>query len=233
MFTALSKPPEKVGYTRSLLQPYYMDTASIKAAELLDIPEHAEVLDMCAAPGGKSIVIASRMPETAHLISNEFSRERRYRLKRVLNDHLPETFTNRITVTGYDGTKWCLYEKKRFNRIIVDVPCSSERHVLSSEKHLKEWSPSRTKQLSVRATAFICSAYDILKAGGKMVYSTCSISSKENDGVVEKLVKKRKGVYVEKTGLNIGESTQFGTIILPDTHNGLGPLFVSLISKQA
>ena len=212
---------------------YLMDLASIWAACALPLPEKGgEILDLCAAPGGKSLILAERMAPDARLTLNELSPQRRHRLRSVVRDYLPETLQSRVDVTGHDGSKWGLYHPERYDSILLDAPCSSERHVYNKAKELEQFSTSRTKNLAQRQYALLAAAWQSIKPGGTIVYSTCSISPKENDGVVEKLVQK-KGALVASIAEDIpGESTEFGTIVLPDI-SPHGPLYIARISKPA
>ena len=91
------------------LEPYYLDEASVFAAKALDVQPGDEVLDMCAAPGGKTLVIASLLKGEGSLQSNDRSPERRLRLQHVIENSLPETWRGIIKVTGYDGMKFGLH----------------------------------------------------------------------------------------------------------------------------
>lgn len=84
---------------------------------------------------------------------------------------------------------FCVYVC-RYDRILVDAPCSSDRHVIQDSGEMLSWSPARTKQFALRQTKILMSALKSLKAGGICVYSTCSLSPLENDAVVEKILKK-------------------------------------------
>ncbi len=215
-----------------LLKPYFLDFGSFLAASSLPLSEEEEVLDMCAAPGGKSLVLATRLSEGSVLTANEKSRERRARLHKVLREHLPENLFSRIRVTGFDAVRWGLYEQHRYGKILLDVPCSSERHIVNSPSHLKKWSPARTKNLSVQAYALLSSAFTALKPGGMILYSTCALSPLENDKIIQKLLKRKAGlVRVVQPENGIGEKTEAGKIILPDRSEGAGPAYFSLVQK--
>jgi 16S rRNA C967 or C1407 C5-methylase (RsmB/RsmF family) len=137
-----------------------------------------------------------------------------------------------VTVKGYDAKTWGLHQKDRYDKVLLDVPCSSERHVLNSPRHFKEWSPSRTKRLAAQAAAMLLSALMTVKEGGVILYSTCALSPDENDGVIRKLLKK-KGDFVKLIPVqgDWGEKTEFGLHILPDTAEGRGPLYICKIRK--
>lgn len=211
---------------------YHLDRASWVAAKALPLKEGMRVLDLCAAPGGKSLVLAQALGGTGHLTCNELSPARRNRLKTVLQDHLPAPWLENIRVTGYDGSRWCLHEQNAYDALLLDAPCSSERHLLHSREHLNRWSPARTKNLAVRQYSLAVSALDALKPGGHMLYGTCSLSPLENDGIIAKMLKKRKGLFrVIETEGNEGEKTAYGRIILPD-REGWGPLYFCLLRKE-
>lgn len=228
---ALLQDTSPVGFQDSLIRPYFLDEASVLCARCLDVREDHKVLDLCAAPGGKTLVIASALGPSGSLTSNEKSPDRRRRLQNVVADHLGEK-ASQVRITGFDGTLWGLHEKSVYDRILLDSPCSSERHVLHSPAHLAQWSPARTKHLAIQSFSLLASALEALKPGGILVYSTCALSPLENDEVIEKLHKKRKGQFeILDPALPYGEKTKYGVLILPDSCNGKGPLYVCKLSK--
>lgn len=220
-------------FKEGLNKTYYLDEASYLCALELGVMPGDRVLDMCAAPGGKSLVLALAMGPTGSMISNDRSTDRRIRLKRVLTEHLPSEIRECIRVTGYDASRWGLNEQDEYDRILLDAPCSSERHVYLSEKHLKQWSPSRTKSLAHQQYALAVAALTALKPGGTMIYSTCALSPLENDGVIKKLLKKKNQAELLPLNLEFGEATEYGWTIWPDTGNGRGPIYLSRLTKKA
>ena len=250
---SLLLPTAAVPYGEGLVKPYMMDSASILAAASLRLPaainplaandtpavngtEEALILDACAAPGGKSLVIASRMGDNARLLSNELSGERRRRLVKVLDEHLDEAGRRRVTVSGFDAGKLGgrRSEWKRFDAILLDAPCSSERHVIRSEKALAEWSPARPRSLSRRQWALLSAAFLLLKPGGSLVYVTCALTPEENDGPVSRLLEKYAGeIEQDVPDFPGGEKTAHGKLILPDTSGGMGPMYVARFRRNA
>lgn len=229
---ALEQESAPEALEKGLLKPYYMDRASIDTAALLGARPGESVLDMCAAPGGKTLVIALAMEGRGLLVANDRSASRRGRLRRVMEDHLPPETASIVEVTSHDAARWGLYEKERYDRVLLDAPCSSERHVLGDPKYLEQWSPSRTSRLAVQSFAMAAAALDALKPGGVLLYSTCTISVAENDGVTGKLLKRRRGsAEALEVPLPYGEPTAFGRIVLPDSCGGRGPMYISLIRK--
>lgn len=216
------------------LEPYFLDEASLAAVNQLQVEPGMQVLDMCAAPGGKSLVLASRLQGQGLLQSNDRSADRRGRLRRVLDQSLPTSWRSIVQISGHDATCWGVYEKDRWDRILLDAPCSSERHVLESPKHMAEWSFSRIKRLAAQQGAMLAAAVDALRPGGEMVYSTCALAPEENDKVVEKILKKRKGkveVLAPLPNALNAESTACGMHVLPDACGGRGPIFYARLRR--
>ena len=218
--------------SEGLLKPYFLDRASMYPAQALDVQPGDCVLDLCAAPGGKTLILALAKGEAGTLVANDKSADRRARLKAVVTEHLPAAIASTVHITGFDAATWGLHQKDMYDRVLLDAPCSSERHVLSSPYYLAQWTPARTKQLAIRQFAMLAAALDAAKAGGRVVYSTCSISPLENDGVIEKLFKKRKDMFdILPVEPKIGEKTKYGIQILPDT-TGAGPIYYCTLEKR-
>ena len=222
-----------IPFGEGLLKPYMMDRASVLAASSLRLPVEGTILDACAAPGGKSLVLASRM-SAGKLLCNELSAERRRRLVNVLDEHLDAEKRKVVTVSGFDAAE--LGGKKgehnRFDAILLDAPCSSERHVLQSPKALAEWSPSRPRFLSRRQWSLLSAAFLLLKSGGSLVYATCALAQEENDGPVSRLLEKYSGkAELDEPDFPEGEKTKYGRLILPDESDGMGPMYVARFRK--
>lgn len=196
------------GFTSGAKTTYHMDPASLLPALALDVQPGMEVLDLCAAPGGKTLILAeslflSSTSGQGRLVANEISDGRRTRLKNTIRDYVPPEFQERIRVTGYDASRWGLNEKEAYDRILVDAPCSGDRFFLkklhnqqlheSDAEEIEDFRPGRSKRLAIRQYAILASAWMALKPGGRLVYSTCAVSEVENDKVVAKLIK-RQGV---------------------------------------
>jgi len=231
---SLLKPGDSIPYSDGLLQPYIMDRASVLAAKTLRLPAEGLILDACAAPGGKSLVLASLMEEGVKLLSNELSGERRRRLVKVLDEHLDEEKRGRVTVSGFDAGKLGgrRGEWNRFDAILLDAPCSSERHVIQNEKAYLQWTPARPRFLSRRQWSLLSAAFLLLKPGGSLVYSTCALSPEENDDPVTRLFEKYEGKIDSDVPDIVGEKTKYGRLILPDASGGMGLMFIARFRKK-
>lgn len=225
-------------------ETYFLDPASVLAASMLPLEDTKNILDMCAAPGGKTLILASRMEADAHLFSNERSADRRNRLVNVVKTSLPFEISERIQILAQDGALMCRNENNQFDAILLDAPCSSEQHVIAAEKYLEQWTEARIKNLSFTQWSLLSSAFLMLKENGYLVYSTCALSPTENDGVVKKLLKKYSNAQnvdvdfskvsndlIENFKLS-PEKTAYGYQVFPDSSSGAGPIYFSLIRKM-
>ncbi|MBO4533129.1 MAG: RsmB/NOP family class I SAM-dependent RNA methyltransferase [Treponema sp.] len=236
---AFAMPADSVEFKLEGAQkPYYLDSASLYAAQCLPLEGAVDILDLCAAPGGKTLVLASRMGRDAVLSSNERSAQRKHRLSVVVEECLPPDISERVRVSCSDGATWCTRQTECFDSILLDAPCSSERHVFADPKYLEQWSPSRIKTVTTEQWSLLSSAFRLLRRGGWLLYSTCALCPQENDLMIARLEKKfgSESFVIERqmlppTTLKL-EQTQYGYHILPDASNGAGPIYFSLIKKQ-
>ena len=222
--------PERTA--EELLNVYIMDPASVIVARALEVQAGDRLLDMCAAPGGKTLIMIEGIKESGEIFANDLSSERRERLKKVIQQYVPRDIRDRVWVTGKDGVQFGLREPGSFDRVLLDAPCSGERHVLENKKAMEEWSPRRGENLATRQYSLLAGALLAVKPGGRIVYSTCSINPAENDGVIHKLLKKKKDQVklIPQETYSVGEKTEYGVAFLPD-RCGFGPLYYSVIEK--
>jgi 16S rRNA C967 or C1407 C5-methylase (RsmB/RsmF family) len=222
------------GFTEHLIYP--MNASSLLPVLALNPQPGETVLDACAAPGGKALMIAEQIGATGTLLANDICGPRRQRMATLFADWQQ---TN-ITIINKDAAVLFKHYKHQFDKILVDAPCSSEKHVWNSPKHLADWSYSRIKQLKQRQLAILSGLTFALKPGGTLVYSTCAINTEENEGVVAQLLKKRGDMIALQPwtlstpgqgGLPGNYVTAFDVTavrrILPH-HEALDPMFVAV-----
>lgn len=223
---------ELVLATEPIARAYALDRASIEAVYALDLALGQQFLDVCAAPGGKSLMALYLSRGEIHARLNDSSKDRVARLRAVLYDHLPEETVKRVRVTCGDGSRIGQREPETYDRVLADVPCSAERHHLHDGNEA-QWTLKSSKRLAIRQHAILCSALDATRSGGRVVYSTCSLSPLENDGVIQKLLKSRKDQFaLQKSTRQMGEPTEHGQIILPDKNHGHGPIYYAILEKN-
>lgn len=245
-------------------QPYFLDPGSALVAIALAAAPGQRVLDCCAAPGGKSLTLlrlifpqnfateeleeirqlgrligietqGAESHDPGLLVCNERSAARRRRLVENLRQQAgPDFFHGQVLVRGQDAARMGSPGMESYDRILADVPCSSEAHLVQDPRHLENWSASRVKSLSIQAGAIAAASFDALKPGGRMLYSTCALSPEENQEVVKKILKKRSGAY--EVALSIRpdwmEALEHGYALLPDRGPGWGPLYFAILEKS-
>jgi NOL1/NOP2/sun family putative RNA methylase len=165
---------------------YYIQEA-VQAIPVLALdPQPGEqVLDLCAAPGGKTTDIADRMRNRGCVIANEPNGRRQQALLSNLNRVGPWN----VTVTEYNGQDFPLASP--FDRVLVDAPCSAEG-TLRKESALADGASSATVlRLTRLQKMLILRGFDLLKPGGVLVYSTCTFAPEENEAVVQHLLRER------------------------------------------
>lgn len=213
-----------------LLSHYFLDLSSVFAPLLLPLKPGMQVLDMCSAPGGKLLVMLSRGICDTHVVANDISKDRAMRLKKVVHDFVPEHIRKHVKLTIKDAHFFGLTMAGRFDAVLLDAPCSSEGHVVLKESLLKSFKGPQ-KSLPMRQYSLLAAALLALRPGGHVVYATCSINPKENQGVIERLLHKKKGqCALIPFKLPTGQEGPCGWTILPHLHQA-GPAFVALLQR--
>ncbi len=177
--------------TRPGLSPYHeaglyylQEPSAMAPAGLLDVRPGMRVLDLCAAPGGKTTQLAAALEGRGLLVCNEINPKRAKILARnierlgianalVLNEH-PQKLEER-----FEG--W-------FDRILVDAPCSGEGMFRKEEAAVADWSPETVDMCARRQLEILRSAARMLAPGGRLVYSTCTFAPQENEGVISRFL---------------------------------------------
>ncbi|MBD3806859.1 RsmB/NOP family class I SAM-dependent RNA methyltransferase, partial [Sulfuricurvum sp.] len=172
----------------------YIQNLSSMIAPLLLAPRPEEtVLDLAAAPGGKTLILAGLMQNTGWLSAVEPSRERFFRLC----DNLKSQGVTNAHIYMTDGRSVGKKCPQMFDRILLDAPCSSEARFKTHEpKSMSYWSVHKVKETSKLQRRLLLSAFDALKPGGKLLYSTCSFSPEENESPLQHLLE-RHGAHLK------------------------------------
>ena len=144
-----------------------------------------KVLDLCAAPGGKSTQIAAHMMGEGLLISNEIHPQR----AKILSRNLERCAVKNALVLNEHPARLAERFPAFFHRIMVDAPCSGEGMFRKEEAAGEDWSEELVAMCADRQYEILLSAAEMLAEGGKMVYSTCTFSPQENEGVIARFLK--------------------------------------------
>ena len=179
---------------------YSQEPSASSAVTALDPRPGERVLDLCAAPGGKSTQIASLLQGRGLLWSNEVVRSR----ANVLLSNLERCGVANAVVSSCRPDVLCTALAGYFDRVLVDTPCSGEGMFRRDEQAVLDWSPAHVEACAVRQLAILESAAAALKEDGVLVYSTCTFSSEENEGVISAFLSRRGDFTLEDCGLSFG-----------------------------
>lgn len=137
-------------------------------------------LDLCAAPGGKSTLLATSLPENSLLVSNEVIKSR----ATILKENIIKWGYDHIIVTNSDPSRFSKL-KGAFDLVLVDAPCSGEGMFRKDEKAISEWNENSLRLCEERQKRIISNIWDTLAPGGHLVYSTCTYNPGENEGILD------------------------------------------------
>ncbi|NPA28324.1 MAG: RsmB/NOP family class I SAM-dependent RNA methyltransferase [Epsilonproteobacteria bacterium] len=175
-------------YTQNLI--YIQSLSSIYAAEALDVRSSDWVLDLAAAPGGKSLIFSEKAKKVSAV---EPDKKRFFRMKRNFKEHMAKN----IQTYNKDGRFIYKSCPAWFDKVFLDAPCSSEAHI-DLKEGITWWNLKRVKRFSKLQKELIISAFESLKSGGEMIYATCTYSPEENEEVVDFLLKKYENATLEE-----------------------------------
>ncbi len=186
---------------------YSQEPSAMIAAEELAPKKGDRVLDLCAAPGGKSTHIAALLGGEGLLVSNEIVPSR----ASILAENTERMGIKNAVVTNMSPEAMEKEFPCFFDKILVDAPCSGEGMFRRDAEAVHEWSTAHVEACAVRQINILSSALKMLRGGGELVYSTCTFSRAENEEVCERLLK-------EHTELSLVSMKR----IMPHTHRGEG-----------
>lgn len=180
----LKDPGRQLEYMLGYIHPQAL-TSCLASLALPVVPD-AFVLDMCASPGGKTAHLAERMENRGLIVANELFTSRHPPLAHTLS----RLGVMSAVLTGYQAQEFPLRE--RFDFVMADVPCSGEGRVRATGRSFMFLRESGKKRLSEIQRRIILRGFDLLRAGGEMLYATCTYNPDENESVVDFLLKHRE-----------------------------------------
>jgi 16S rRNA C967 or C1407 C5-methylase (RsmB/RsmF family) len=174
---------------------YIQNLSSIIAANALGVQENEWVLDLAAAPGGKSLIFS----EIADKVSAvEPDKKRFFRMKRNFKEHGAKN----IQTYNKDGRFVYKATGEMFDKVFLDAPCSSEAHI-DLEEGITWWNLKRVKRFSKLQKELLISAFEALKAGKEMIYATCTFSPEENEENIDFLLNRYPNAKIIEINLPI------------------------------
>ena len=175
------------------------DASSYLAAKNLGAMPNELVLDICAAPGGKTAVLAEEMKNSGEVIAIDIHQ---HKIK-LIDTNMKKLGINIVKAIVMDARN-VNKQGRKFDKILVDVPCSGYGVIRKKPEILYSKNKENIEELAKLQLEILNSAADILKDGGELIYSTCTITDEENTNNIEKFLEERKEFKVEK--LRIPES---------------------------
>lgn len=173
---------------------YIQEPSAMAVVEHLDVQKGDKVLDLCAAPGGKSTQIAAKLQNTGFLLSNELYQKR----AQILSENIERMGISNVLVTNETPEKLASKFSGYFDKVLIDAPCSGEGMFRKDPEVISEWSLQNISYASERQFYILNSGKNMLKCGGKLVYSTCTFSPEENEKVIEKFLTENSDFSLEK-----------------------------------
>ena len=191
---------------------YIQEPSAASAVEMLGVERGDFVLDLCAAPGGKSTQIGAKLGGTGLLWSNEIVKSR----ANILLSNIERMGIYNAVVTNSHPEQLCQSLAGQFDRVLVDAPCSGEGMFRKNSAAQTEWSEEHVKSCAERQLHILNSAKLALKPGGVMVYSTCTFSPEENEGVITRFLEENPDFSLEDAGVDFGRpSMKYARRIFP------------------
>ncbi|XP_059877545.1 5-methylcytosine rRNA methyltransferase NSUN4 isoform X2 [Delphinus delphis] len=262
-------PPARLG-SLGVMDYYLMDAASLLPVLALGLQPGDTVLDLCAAPGGKTLALL-QTGCCRNLAANDLSTSRAGRLQKVLHSYVPQDVRdrNRVRVTSWDGRKWGELEGDIYDRVfslvaeiqavwilaeswlyhlsarevwvLVDVPCTADRHSLHEEENniFKRSRKKERQMLPMLQVQLLAAGLLATKPGGHVVYSTCSLSHLQNEYVVQGTIELLANQYDIKVHVedlthfrklfmdtfSFFPSCQVGELVIPNLMANFGPMY--------
>ena len=185
---------------------YIQEPAAMVPVESIDIQPEWTVLDLCAAPGGKSSQIKNKLGENGVLVSNEIVPSR----CKILTGNMERMGFKNVVTTCMHPQKLKKEFPKTFDMIMVDAPCSGEGMFRKEEIAIDEWTPENVNMCAERQAEILDCAVKMLKDGGYIVYSTCTFSLEENEMMVDSFLKNYPEFELVPTTERVRENTTDG-----------------------
>ena len=173
---------------------YIQEPSAMSAAALLAPKPGMRVLDLCAAPGGKSTQLATYLGDSGLLVSNEINTQR----SRILSQNIERMGIKNAIVTNEDSFVLASHFPGFFNAIQVDAPCSGEGMFRKLPEAIEQWSMENVAICAERQKEILDNAAVMLKPGGTIVYSTCTFSKEENEDVIEYFLERHPDFTLEE-----------------------------------
>lgn len=206
---------------------YVQEPSASSAVTVLNVQEGDRVLDLCAAPGGKSTHIAADLNRSGLLWSNEIVKNR----ASILLSNIERMGISNSVVSNCHPDVLCSALKGYFDKVLVDAPCSGEGMFRKDDKAIEEWSMQHSISCGERQLSILNSAAKALKDGGIIVYSTCTFSVEENEKVIARFLENNRDFELVDSGVSFGHRAMEKAVRILPSDGGEGH-FVAKLKKS-
>ena len=207
---------------------YLQEPSAMMPAYMLNAEENDFVLDMCAAPGGKSIQSSFLMDNKGLIIANDIS----YKRAESIRDNIERLGIGNTAIISKDLSEILPFFIESFDKIILDAPCSGSGMFRKNDLMKDDWSYNKVLKFQETQKHLILNAYKYLKPGGILCYSTCSFSKEEDEDVISYLLDNTDAILldIEDNPLFCKSSSKIGVHLFPHLFPGEGH-YIALIKK--
>lgn len=209
---------------------YIQEPSAMLVSHFLDIKPDDYILDMCAAPGGKTCAIASRLSQQGLMIANDIVSLR----AKILSENVERFGLNNTIVTNSDPQIFTSQFHEFFDKIILDAPCSGEGMFRKNDQAIETWSLAKVQECAHLQKQLIDTAMKLLKPGGQLIYSTCTYNTQENEEQIRYLLEHCDCSLVplkKSHGMQPGIHMEEVVRLYPHHYQGEGH-FIALIQKH-
>lgn len=234
-----------------VLSHFLMDGASVLPPLMLNVQPGDHVFDACAAPGGKSLLLLqTHLPKV--LVSNDIQESRCNRIRKIMDQYIYDFNTrwnNHRCVIRKEDARDCL-EFEAYDKILVDVPCTTDRHAVNIDDNniFKSTRIKERLRMPELQAGILQNCIRLLKPGGSLVYSTCSLSPIQNDGVVHMALSnvfKDHGITMTINDLSLAvqpfnsimkfehpKGLKYGQMVIPFLPSNFGPMYFCKLTRN-
>jgi len=209
-------------------QVYLQDEASQLVAEMLEVLPSHRVLDLCAAPGSKTTQIADLALDSAKIVASDLHQ---HRLRTVVSSAKMHGLTS-IHCLALDGLQPLPFGEGAFDRVLVDAPCSGTGTLRRNPEIRWRISPADIEDLSRRQKQLLLNAARVVKPGGRLIYSTCSVEPDENEDVVQAFLENNRTFRLGQLALNQSLRTSPGMARTWPQRDGTDGFFICALERK-
>jgi 16S rRNA (cytosine967-C5)-methyltransferase len=207
---------------------YLQDEASQLVARVVEAQPAERILDLCAAPGSKTTQIANNANDAALLVASDLHE---HRLRTVISSAKTQVLRS-IRAVVLDGLQWLPFPDGYFDRVLIDAPCSGTGTLRRNPEIRWRISPADIADLAGRQKQLLFNAARVVRAGGNLIYSTCSVEPDENEAVVQQFLENNEGFTLKELPIDSRFRTATGAARTWPQRDGTDGFFICSFARN-